>query len=217
MLPLIVVLLMLFACTSAPSETASPPSAPRMDAPASPAVNVRQDDVPGLNEEYGIPYRNRYSNYVYAYSVEIPRGLVGYSDPDPLPKHGIGITLSKQSNSYLWVDGSYNALFLESLDAAADQHLEWLADEGTDIEMLRREKTRLGKLPAMRLAARYKSLATGEMWVQDLVVAFRPYEDDERGIIYTLGLVAPESSYQEDVAVLQMVAAGWRMKRLPRE
>jgi hypothetical protein len=68
----------------------------------------------------------------------------------------------------------------------------------------------------MRLVARYKSLATGEIRVQDVVVAFRPYEDDERGITYTIGLIAPESRYNEDAAVLEQIVNGWRMKPLPR-
>jgi hypothetical protein len=68
----------------------------------------------------------------------------------------------------------------------------------------------------MRLAARYESLATGEIRVQDLVVAFRPYEDDERGITYTIGLITPESRYQRDVALLERIVIGWRMKPLPR-
>ena len=214
----IILLTLLAACKSSPSSVASSPlSAQRMSTPPSVSVpNVRQDEIPDLKEEYGIPYRNRYSNYVYAYSVEIPQGLVGFSDPDPQPKHGIGITLSKQPKSYLWVDGSYNAAFLESLDAVVKQHLEWLADDGTDIEVLRREKTYLQKLPAMRLVARYKSLATGEVRVQDLVVAFRPYEGDERGIKYTIGLIAPESRYNEDAAILERIVNGWRMKPLPR-
>lgn len=177
---------------------------------------AHQDEVPELDEEYGIAYRKRYSNYVYAYSIEIPQGLVGFSDPDPQPKHGIGITLSKHPKSYLWIDSSYNAIFLESLDAAINQHLEWLAEDRAGVEVLRREKTHLQKLPAMRLVARYKSFATGEIRVQDLIVAFRPYEDDERGITYTIGLIAPESRYNEDVRVLERIINGWRMKPLPR-
>jgi len=205
------------ACKSAPSiEATSPLSAQRISTPTPPVSNVRRDEIPDLNEEYGIPYRNQYSNYMYAYSVELPQGLVGYSDPDPQPKHGIGITLSKQPKSYLWVDGSYNAAFLESLDAAINQHLEWLAEDGTDIEVLRREKTNLQELPAMRLVARYKSLATGEIRVQDLAVAFRPHEEDERGIKYTIGLIAPESRYNEDAAVLERIVTKWRVKPLPR-
>jgi hypothetical protein len=148
--------------------------------------------------------------------VELPSELVGFSDPAPMPQHGIGVILSTEPKSYIWVDGSYNAAFLESLDAAINQHLEWLAEDGTDIEVLRREKTHLQKLPAMRLVTQYKSLATGEIRVQDLIIAFRPYEDEERGITYTIGLIAPQSRYNEDALVLEQIINGWRMKPLPR-
>lgn len=184
---------------------------------ASANIKLRQDEVPDLeNVARMVAHRNRYSNYEYAYSVKIPQGLIGLSDPAPVPQHGIGITLSKEPKSYLWVDGSYNAAFLESLDAAINRHLEWIAEDGADLEVVRREKTHLQQLPAMRLVVRYKSFATGEIRVQDLLVAFRPDEDTERGITYTIGLIAPESRYNEDVMVLEKIVNGWRMKPLPR-
>jgi len=220
--PRIILFAILSAWKLAASETVtqsfgqngSPLSQP---SPAQTAVlKVGEDEIPSINESQMVAHKQGYSNYEYAYVVELPRRLVAFGPRAPMPQHGIGLVVSREPKSYIWVDGSYNAAFLESLDAAINQHLEWLAQDGTGIEVLRREKTHLQKLPALRLVARYKSIATGEIRVQDLIIAFRPYEGDERGITYTIGLIAPESHYEKDVAVLERIVNGWRMKALPR-
>jgi hypothetical protein len=223
--PVIILLALLSACKSSASSSEianrslnqndSATLSQSFPAQTTSVPKVREDEIPSFDESQMVPHKKRYSNYEYAYRVELPRELIGFTDPAPMPQHGIGVVLSKEPKSYIWVDGSYNAAFLESLDAAINQHLKWLAEDGTDIEVLRREKTRLQTLPAMRLVARYKSLATGEIRVQDLVVAFRQYDDDERGITYIVGLIAPESRYNEDVAVLEKIVSEWRMKPLP--
>jgi hypothetical protein len=195
------------------------PKSPATVAPIVIAANaeLRQDEIPDLeNTSHLVAHKRRYSNYEYAYSISIPQGLVGLGDPAPFPQHGIGITLSKQPKSYIWLDGSYNALQWQSLDEAIDLHLDWFAEDGVELRVLKREKMFLQKLPAMRLVVRYRSLATNELRVWDIVIAFRSNGGEESGITYTLGLIAPESRYAEDVKTFEKIIKDWRVKQLPR-
>ena len=178
---------------------------------------IRQDEIPDLeNVSHLVAHKHRYSNSQYAYSVSIPQGLVGLSNSAPFPQHGIGITLSRQAKSYIWLEGSYNSLLWQSLDEALDLHLKWLAEDSVEVSVLKREKMYLQRLRAMRLVARYRSLATNEIRIQDLVIAFRSYGEDDRGITYTLGLIAPEFRYDVDVKTFEKIINDWSLKQLPR-
>jgi hypothetical protein len=200
---------------NANQETAPGSQQPSTSQTAS-VSNVHEDEIPSLDEVGMVAHRKQYSNYEYAYGIEIPRELVGYSDPSPLPQHGMGIALSKEPKSYVWVDGSYNSFFFNSPDEAIDQDLEFLAKDGTGLEVLRREKAKLQKLAAIRSTVRYRSLATGENRVQDVIIALRPYDGGAGGITYTVGLISPESRYKDDVTILEQILNGWRVKPLPR-
>ena len=174
------------------------------------------DEIPSFDTS-DVAHKKRYSNYEYGYNVKIPSRLVGFSSPAPLPQHGIGIILSKTPKSYIWIDGSYNALCFESPDAAIDEELEWLKEASEPgIEVIRREKTYLNKLSAIRLTVKYRSRAAKENRVQDLVLAFRPNEIDEPEIIYTISLTASESRYKKDAVNFEKIIKGWRTKAVPR-
>ncbi len=184
--------------------------------PTSPVPNGHQDEIPYLGEEHMDIHRKRYCNYEYAYCVEIPEKLIGLSDPSPLPQHAVGIALSKQPKSYVWVNGEYGRFMQSSLGEAVDDHLRYMSDEGTNVEVQRRESTRLKNLPAMRFTVRYKSLATNEVRIHDEIIAFRPYQGEANGIEYTFGLITPEARYNEDVVAFERIVSGWRMRPIPR-
>ncbi len=146
----------------------------------------------------------------------LPPGLIGLSDPSPSPQHGIGITLSQNPKSYLYVGGEYNSFEWATLDEAVEWQLSWLKEKGTDIVVQRNERTHLQNLQAVRLIVRYKSRATGEVRINDEIIAFRPYDNEQNGITYEIDLTSPEFRYNEDVKVLENIVNKWRMKPLPR-
>jgi hypothetical protein len=165
----------------------------------------------------GLPrHTDRYYNNVYYFSVVIPPGLVGYSAPDPAPAHGVAVLLSKNPDTWVYAGAHYNASFLESLDATLDQHLEWVKEKGTDIEVIRREHTFLQKLPAMRFAVRYKSKKSGRVRIKDEVIAFRLDGEANTNIIYETTLYSTEDRYTNDMSSFEKMVKGWKLKRIPR-
>ena len=150
-------------------------------------------------------FEGRYSNYDYAYSVQIPDGMIGFGSC--LTNHGFGINLADPTSrlwleqaksgifprSYLSVDASYNALFWQSLNQAAKSNLEYLKEDGAfNIELVNKTRIRLSSLPAIRLVLKYDE--SGETMVKVLVIAFRRQGD----IVYTLDLTTTALRYDKD-------------------
>jgi len=80
-----------------------------------------EDDPPVSKttvSEDDIIVEGRYSNFDYAYSVLVPKGMMAAGSPAPNPNHGFGIDLMHPTSTswttdegwphaYLWVDASY--------------------------------------------------------------------------------------------------------------
>ncbi|MCI0489344.1 MAG: hypothetical protein L0229_22355 [Blastocatellia bacterium] len=198
------------------SKTTDPVSNPANPVSEEVGAKTTPDDDDSFKEE-GLPaHTGRYDNYVYYFSLVIPRGLIGYSAPEPAPAHGVAILLSKKPDTWIYAGAHYNATFLESLDAALDQHLEWIKDKGTDIEVMKRERTFLNKLRAMRLAVRYKNKKTGRIRIEDEVIAFRPGGTANADIIYNITLYTTDDRYNDDITTFEHILKGWKLKRIPR-
>jgi hypothetical protein len=173
-------------------------------------------NAPAVAQTNGyIIVKGRYYNYDYAYSVSVPRGLVGFRNPAPAPNHGFGIDLSKPQRSYLWVDASYNAAELKSFDVTLKESLGYLKDEGCiNISVSQRTSTRLSKLRAARFVIRYKDPQSGENMVRDQIIALRKAKG-EVGIVYEIALRTPEYRYSKDKDVLARTQRTWRLEPLP--
>ncbi len=96
-------------------------------------------------EDEGPEVRGTYVNYQYHYTVKVPADLIAFKNQPPMPDHGIGIRLPDAS-AYLWVDGSYDAIFWGSSEVAADDMLAWHPER----RLVSRQNTKLGGLPAIR-------------------------------------------------------------------
>ncbi len=162
----------------------------------------------------------RYANFNYAYSVLLPRGMVGLTSPAPNPQHGFGINLlnptsvswSEQDgwpNAYLWVDGSYNAMMWNSFDDIIDEHLRWQKEKYHRVRLIRRDATRLGQLPAVRFVMTYGD--DGKEMVEDQVVSMRTQSD----IIYSISLRTPLSRYGIDKRWVVEMQRTWLIDPLP--
>jgi len=158
-----------------------------------------------------VVHKGRYFNHNYGYSVFLPSGLIGTSDPPPLPQHGFGITLSRNPSAYIWVDGSFNAADWASLDEAIDYRLDTIKEREGNSEVLSRISTRLHRLPAIRFTVRYKGPSTGEPIVEDVIIAIRKRRRDV-GIVYATGLTTPESRYPKDKELLNRLLKTWRIR-----
>jgi hypothetical protein len=158
----------------------------------------------GMIKDEGV-YRN--PNYLYA--ITLPPGVVCLSDPPPVPQHGCGIQLSEDSSAYLWVDGSYNTLErVSSSDALRDQCDEFL-QEGTEVVVLKHVSTLLGDLPAERLTVRYRKVGEITATVKDVVVGLRGEIENYGDMIYTIGLISPESRFANDDKIFEAILQSW--------
>ena len=176
------------------------------------AENADQDCLPA--------FEGRYSNYDYAFAVEVPRGMIGFGSC--VTNHGFGIDLSNPSSglwanqeafpkAYLYVDASHNSLFWESFDAAIRGEMSYLDDKATHIVLVRRTRTRLAGLRAVRFIVHYRK--DDEEMVRDEVLAFR--KEKWADYVYTIGLTTPLSRYEKDKAVVTEMQNTWRLQQLP--
>jgi len=166
-------------------------------------------------------FEGRYSNYDYAYSVQIPDGMIGFGACHT--NHGFGINLMdptsrlwlKQTEdgtfprSYLSVDASYNVDW-QSLNQAAKSNMEYLKEDGaSNIELVNKTRTRLSRLPAVRLVLKYNK--SGEAVVKVLIIAFRKEGD----IVYTLDLTTTAFRYDRDNESLSRLQRTLALQPLP--
>ena len=99
--------------------------------------------------------KNRYSNYDYAYSVRLPKGLTGLRSPSPFPNHGFVIELSDQPKASLSVDASYNAAEWRSFDEAIKAHKDIFKHEVSgEVRVIAQAPASLGGLRAIRFTMR---------------------------------------------------------------
>lgn len=157
--------------------------------------------------------RGLYSNYNFAYSVRIPKGLIGYRSPAPMPNHGFGIDLSQKEDSHVWVEANYNAGFWESFDDAIKFDLDVMNDkEISDLKLAQRTVTRLSGLRAVRYVIHYKR--SGIPMIQETVLAFRK-ENEDVEFVYTIGLVTLASRYSKDRKVVDELQKTFRLESFP--
>lgn len=169
------------------------------------------------------PWRieGRYSNYDYAFSIAVPRGMIGFGGC--ATNHGFGIDLSNPTSSqwfwqsaspraYLYIDASYNSANLESLDEAVRTEMRFLEeDKVTNIVLVSKTRTHLGGLPAVHFTIHYN--ISGEAMVKDMVLAFRKEQSEE--IVYTISLTTALGRYQKDKEVMRRMQKTWGLQPLP--
>jgi hypothetical protein len=160
-------------------------------------------DDPESSRFTGLTY-----NPNYGYSVIIPEGLVGHSAAPPAPYHGFGIVLSGEPRSYLYVDGSYNSLELESLEKVQAQYLKWLKEKSKKIISVKHSITQLGSLKARRYIALHTCPKVRGDLINDYTFAFSKGKD----IIYTVALITTAERYKKDKCVLETILKTWKLQ-----
>jgi hypothetical protein len=162
---------------------------------------------------------DRYYNYNFGFSVDLPRGMVGRTSPPPMPQHGFVIDLENpqarksdsNSRSEIVVDASYNSLEWRSFDEAIRDDLSWVSEGGNHIKSLSRTPVRLGGLHAMRFVQVYENNL--EEMINDVTLAFR--KENEEEVVYTISLNTPLSRYEQDKAAVAYLQKTWCLQPLP--
>jgi len=136
-----------------------------------------------------------YSNNNYGYSVYVPQGTAGCIARPPLPNHGIRIIV-KRSEGALWFNAHFNAGGSESAAEALEDYVQQIKADHAGTKIVSRTASLLGPAPARRAVATYRD-ARGHDITQVLIVALRrSVKEDDTGIVYVLGLVAPANEYK---------------------
>jgi len=160
--------------------------------------------------------KGRYSNYDYAYSVQMPKGLTALQSRPPFPNHGFVIQLSDHPKAGLAVSADYNAAEWSSFDDAINAHLGYFKDEvGGEVSVVARAPTVLGGLRAIRFTMKQKNPTSNDPEVNEVVLAFRK-APGEVGIVYEISLTTPSSRYGKDRQLIARLQRTFRLKSLPK-
>jgi len=130
----------------------------------------------------------RYINYAEGFSVGIPRNLTARRVPVAGPERGLSIVLSRDCAGVIRFDGDANAMEWTTTAIAASETASYSKDDGGFI--VRKYKTRMGRLPASGATIHYRNSHDAE----DVVVAFRP----GGGPMYRVHLWTNTARYRRD-------------------
>lgn len=198
---------------------ASPPPARYVaPAPSLPVIGVCAPAKEMKAEEEDTRVEDRYYNYDFGFSVDIPKGVVGERPPAPMPNHGFVIDLENpqavkmvSSWSSINVDAYYNSALWESLDAVVKGEVDDLPNGEGNILSLKITHTRLSGLRSMHIVETYDT--NREPMVNDVTLALRREHGEE--VIYRLYLNTPLSRYERDKDVVAFLQKTWCLQPLP--
>ena len=176
--------------------------------------------------EDDITVEGRYVNFDYAYSVLVPKGMMGAMSPAPNPNHGFGINLMNPTSTSwtlekggpkacLWADASYDSAEYGSPNVVIKNSLEWLKEKHSRVRLVNRTPTRLGNLRAVRFVIAYEE--SGESMIEDQIVAFRSQLGEGSEIVYTIELRTLASRYYLDKLVALQMQRSWFVDPLPND
>jgi hypothetical protein len=180
-----------------------------------------EDAQTGAPEENMI-VEGRYANFDYAYSVLVPKGMIGVGSPAPNPNHGFGINLINPTSmsgtgpkARLWVDAIYNSMEYGSPDDEMRSCLDWIREKHSKVRLISRAATRLGRMRAVRFVVAYEE--SGEAMIENRVIAFRNQLGEDSDIIYSVDLITPVSRYPLDKKSALEVQQSWLVDPLPND
>ncbi len=151
-------------------------------------------------------YRGRYQNKASGYSVVIPENLVGYETVNPLYQRGFGLILGSERESYIYVNGEPNSLAFARPADAASNLLGYLRRGGSQVLWSKVTPTRLGKLTAAYLVARYTCPGGQGPYQTASVVAISKKGDR----LYEVTLYANADRFDRDKPVLGALVKSWK-------
>jgi len=181
------------------------------------ATRKSEDAQTDASEENMI-VEGRYANFDYAYSVLVPKGMIGVGSPAPNPNHGFGINLINPTSvswtkARLWVDATYDSMEYGSPDDEMRSCLDWLREKHSKVRLISKTATRLGRMRAARFVVAYEE--SGEAMIEDRVIAFRNQLGEDSDIIYSVDLITPASRYTLDKKSALEMQQSWLVDPLP--
>ena len=152
-------------------------------------------------------YTSRYRNYEFGFSLNIPHDLVGYAQAPPAPDHGVGILLSQEPRSYMYVGADWSSSEYESLVSAKRDHLEWIKKDSQAVISVKDLTASPRLFKSIRFLVRYTCPNSKLIYVYDETIALREHE----GIHYSFLLLTTDDRYPGDKRTLEKILRGWTM------
>jgi hypothetical protein len=165
----------------------------------------------GKRSEEQVVHRGKYTNRGFGFSLTIPDGYEGIGSPPETPQHGIVILVSREGEAKLYIDASYNALSLSSLDEMYKNQIKFINDDAKSIRVGEKKSTHLSGHPAIEFTVKYVDKKTDESRITRQVVTTGMCPGEGAEIIYTINLDTPEPRFPDDERVMEQVLESWRM------
>ena len=178
---------------------------------------VTVQEVRGNNEQEDntkpVSLTGRYFNETYGFSVLIPEGFTGLMNPAPFPNHGFCISLTPTLEANISIDSSYDVFFWTSLEEALSKEIGFVKPKGAEALAVEHSFTHLNNLKAIRAIVKYKTQATNEIRLQEIIVALR--KSNKEGVVYTVLLETSEPRYLQDSKTLAQLLQTWKYHPMP--
>jgi hypothetical protein len=152
-------------------------------------------------------YRGRYVNRYHEYSVVIPKGLAAYDVPDPANHEGFGLALGNPPESYIFVRGVHNSLEYEAPEEAARRTVEYLRQDGAQVESEKISRSYLGALDSVQLVVTYTCPGSLDSYIRSSITALSV----DKSFLYELEIYSPAKRYERDRPVLDQIIKSWKV------
>ena len=162
-----------------------------------------------------VSVQGEYQNQAgYAFSVTIPKGLVGYRVAAPAPSHGVFLPLGSSANR-LSVEGSYNALDHATPRAALGPIVKSIQQSAASWAEPRYQTTTLGGLPAMEVVMPYTERKTAAARIlRSLTTLRRSLRPGTPELLYQITLDTAAVQTAQDTAVYDAIRKSFRLDPL---
>ncbi len=137
----------------------------------------------------------------------MPNGLTGYDGRDEPNHDGFGLPLGKPSQSFIFVRGEYNSAEYDMPRKAATKDVEYLRQDGKEIESETISESRLGALEGARLVVVYTCPGSSDRQILSSLIALSVDKES----LYTLEIYSSANRYKSDRAVLDQIIRSWKM------
>jgi hypothetical protein len=160
------------------------------------------------HESKRVEYHRKYVNVDYYFSVQIPQGLVGLGAIDNAPNHGFILEFpgNVDFSDCISVFAEYDVMEFEKQDAETTEKYE---PEGFHVLEKTTSPIRLGGFKAEKRWQRLQRKSDGAQWIWIDVWLKRGVKGD--GIIYSLLLRTPESSFKERKKIFDSLMASFHL------
>lgn len=153
----------------------------------------------------------RFYDAYWGFSVRIPKGLRGYSDPAPNPMHGIDIPISDNHRAVVYLL-AYDKPLDTRMTTIDEDQLRVLRSSGSLARVSGPARSRVSGLFAASYDVTYNCGAN-----DPLTETFLLLENPNHRVFYRIGLYSPKSRRHTDEKLFRKILSTWRAHAIRAE